>query len=314
MEEEPKPEMDACFGSATDGATSSAEGGVILELDGLVKRYGKKTAVDGIDLEIRRGEIFGLLGPNGAGKSTTLAMAVGLLSPDLGAVHLIDAASGARQSPRLATTRRRIGLAPQSLALYEDLSAQENLRFFAQVQGTPKTEIGHRVEWALEFAGLVDVRFDRVSTFSGGMKRRLNLATAVVHEPALVLLDEPTVGVDPQSRNSIFERVEALREGGSTVVYTTHYMEEAERLCDRIAIIDRGRLIGLDSLESLLREHGGPGVLTVEHENGREEIETDQPLDVLQSLRGQVRVRNFRYEPPNLEDVFLRLTGRELRD
>ena len=312
--------------SATDSATESATGRVeeapsgprdavtVLEVDGLVKRYGSKVAVDRVSFEIRRGEIFGLLGPNGAGKSTTLAVAVGLLSADEGRVSVLDARTGARQDPRRSTTRRRIGMAPQSLALYDELSAQENLRFFARVQGVPKAEVGHRVEWALEFAGLVDVRFDRVSTYSGGMKRRLNLAAAVIHEPELVLLDEPTVGVDPQSRNSIFERVEALRDRGSTIVYTTHYMEEAERLCDRIAIIDRGRLIGLDDLEGLLRAHGGPGLLTVEHDGGREEIETDEPLRVLQGFGGDRRVRTFRYQPPNLEDVFLRLTGRELRD
>lgn len=295
-------------------AVASRTDDVVLEIDRLVKRYGAKVAVDDISFGIRRGEIFGLLGPNGAGKSTTLGMAVGLLTADEGAVRLLDPRTGLAKSPHEPAARRRIGLAPQALALYDDLSAQENLRFFARVQGTPGPEIGQRVEWALEFAGLVDVRFDRVSTYSGGMKRRLNLAVAVIHEPDIVLLDEPTVGVDPQSRNSIFDRVEALRDRGTTVVYTTHYMEEAERLCDRIAIIDRGRLIGLDTLDRLLRAHGGPGVLTVQHDGVREEFETDEPLRLLNQLGGERRVQTFRYQPPNLEDVFLRLTGRELRD
>ncbi len=301
----------------------------ILNVDTLRKSYGDKIAVDGLSFAVQAGEIFGLLGPNGAGKSTTIALCVGLLEPDSGTVRfgnggagrevvaatpISDRSSSLQGLPTDPNTRRRIGVAPQALALYEDLTAQENLQFFGRVHGLSGLGLGRRVEWALELASLVDVRFDRVSTFSGGMKRRLNLAVAVLHEPEIVFLDEPTAGVDPQSRNAIFDRVEALRDAGLTVIYTTHYMEEAQRLCDRIAIVDHGRLLGLDTVPALISSHGGNGRLTVVHEGVEQVLSTNSPVEALNAMGHQHRVETFRYQPPSLEGVFLNLTGRELRD
>ena len=197
----------------------------MLVLAGVRKRYGARAAVDGLSLAVRRGEIFGLLGPNGAGKTTTVGLAIGLLVPDEGTVDVAGLGS-----PREPAVRARIGLAPQALALYETLSGQENVAFFGSLYGLSGLGLDQRVRAAIEFVGLSDRRRDRVSTYSGGMKRRLNLAVALVHDPELLLLDEPTVGVDPQSRNLIFENVRHLRAAGKTIVYTTHYMEEAERL------------------------------------------------------------------------------------
>jgi ABC-2 type transport system ATP-binding protein len=241
----------------------------VLSLTNVRKQYGALVAVDGLTLAAERGEILGLLGPNGAGKSTTVGLAVGLWPPDGGAVA-IDGAG----DPRDPSVRRRIGVAPQSLALYDLLTGDENLRFFGEVYGLAGSRLRERVDWALEFVGLSDRRRDRVATYSGGMKRRLNLASALVHEPDLVLLDEPTVGVDPQSRNQIFENIVELKGLGRTLIYTTHYMEEAERLCDRVAIIDRGRLLALGAVPALLQQH----------------------------------------QSPSLEHMFLHLTGRSLRD
>src|SRR5687767_7182000 len=178
----------------------------MLTLTGLVKRYGSRTAVDGLSLTVGKGEVFGLLGPNGAGKSTTVHLAVGLVAPDAGSIDV-----GGLGSPRQPAVRARIGVAPQSLSLYELLTADENLAFYGRIYGIPPERLAARVTWALEFVGLADRRRDRVDTYSGGMKRRLNLAAAVLHDPDLVLLDEPTVGVDPQSRNAIFDSLLALK-------------------------------------------------------------------------------------------------------
>ncbi|MEM6706997.1 MAG: ABC transporter ATP-binding protein, partial [Acidobacteriota bacterium] len=255
-------------------------------------------------------EVLGLLGPNGAGKTTSIAMAVGLLAPSEGAVELEGG-----QNPLDPETRRRIGVAPQELALYEELTGRENLSFFGRVHGLRSPALEQRVDEVLELVSLVDVAARRVTTYSGGMKRRLNLAAAILHEPDLVLLDEPTVGVDPQSRNAIFEKVEELRDGGTTVVYTTHYMEEAQRLCDRIAIVDRGRLQAVGTTNELIAEHGGPGTLVVNEASPDEQrVETLDPLAALEDERRKRPIRDFRYEPPNLETVFLHLTGRALRD
>jgi ABC-2 type transport system ATP-binding protein len=280
-----------------------------LVLAGLVKRFGALTAVDGLSLEVRRGEILGLLGPNGAGKTTAVHLAVGLLSPDAGTIALAGGGS-----PREAAVRRRLGLAPQSIALYDALSAEENLRFFASVQGLSGRARAARVEWGLEFAALSDRRRDRTGTFSGGMRRRLNLAAALVHDPELVLLDEPTAGVDPQSRNAILERILELRRAGRTVVYTTHYMEEAARLCDRVAIVDHGRVLALDTVDGLLRAHGGDAVLVVRTPGGERRIPTPDPARELTRLVTSERVEEFRLERADLESVFLHLTGRRLRE
>lgn len=282
----------------------------MLSFDNVRKCYGSVVAVERLSLQIHRGEIFGLLGPNGAGKSTTVHLAVGLLEPDSGSVMIEGLGH-----PFEPSVRARVGVAPQALALYEELSGEENLRFLGRMYGLGTRGLGERTERALEFVGLADRRRDRVRSYSGGMKRRLNLAAAVVHDPDLVLLDEPTVGVDPQSRNSIFENILALKERGRTVVYTTHYMEEAERLCDRVAIVDHGRLLALDSVQALIRAHGGERVLVVERADGSEErVRSADPLAELNRIAAAGRVAGFRVERTNLEQVFLNLTGRRLRD
>ncbi len=281
----------------------------MLELDGVCKRYGETVAVDGLSLEVRKGEVLGLLGPNGAGKTTTVHVMVGLLEPDQGTIRL-----GGRGSPSEAAVRRWIGVATQALSLYEDLSGEENLTFFGRIQGLSGARLKERTREALDFVGLEDRRKGPVGTYSGGMKRRLNLAVALVHDPDVLLLDEPTAGVDPQSRNSILEKIHALRDAGKTVVYTTHYMEEAQKLCDRVAILDHGRLLALDSVAGLLDRHGGESRLIAETEGGEVRLETRQPIEALRELDAKVPVRSFRMEGPDLESVFLNLTGRSLRD
>jgi ABC-2 type transport system ATP-binding protein len=240
------------------------------------KSFGKTVAVDALSLSVRKGEVLGLLGPNGAGKSTSVSLAVGLLAPDSGTVTIEGG------NPSDPAVRQRIGVAPQALAIYELLSGEENLRFFGRVYGLSGAALDARVAWCLDFVGLTDRRKDWAGAYSGGMKRRLNLAAALVHDPDLLLLDEPTVGVDPQSRNSIFESIEALQREGRTVIYTTHYMEEAARLCDRIAIVDHGTLLALGTVDDLIAAHGGEATVVV--------------------------------QGPTLEKVFLNLTGRSLRD
>ncbi len=286
----------------------------MLELHGLRKRFGGHLALDGVSLRLEAGEVFGLLGPNGAGKSTLCAISVGLIEADEGMVQI-----GAHGSPRDPAVRRHIGFAPQSLAIYTELSGRENLEFFAAAYGLHGAALHERVAWALKFAGLEDRRDSLARTYSGGMARRLNLAAALVHDPQLVLLDEPTVGVDPQSRNALLENIEGLRDRGVTVLYTTHYMEEAERLCDRVAILDAGRLLALDTTAALLRTHAGPTRLCVEVPGeGPRSIETKTPAETLAALTAELgpgrTPTQFHVERPSLERVFLNLTGRSLRD
>lgn len=296
----------------------------MLRATDLVKTYGAIKAVQGVSFEIEAGESFALLGPNGAGKSTTLHMLVGALTPDGGQVRL----DGDRD-PAVPETRRLIGIAPQDLAIYEELSAEENLAFFGRIYGLSGKHLARRVEWGLELAGLGERRKDRAETFSGGMKRRLNLACAVLHEPRVLLCDEPTVGVDPQSRNHIFESIEALRAEGCTLLYTTHYMEEAERLCERVAIMDHGKLLAIDSVDALIEEYGGAAIVEAELsepppadlelpgtlEGTSLRVETDEPLAIVQALGAKgIDIRRLRIDRPDLERVFLHLTGRSLRD
>jgi ABC-2 type transport system ATP-binding protein len=281
----------------------------VLRLEAVHKRYGDVLAVDGLDLEVRAGEILGLLGPNGAGKTTTVAIAPGLLMPDAGRVDVAGLGSPARPE-----ARRRLGVAPQALALYETLTGAENLAFFGSLHGLSGRDLDERVGGALAFVGLSERGGARVATYSGGMKRRLNLAAALVHDPLLVLLDEPTAGVDPQSRNLVFENVLELRHRGRAILYTTHYMEEAARLCDRVAIVDRGRLLAEGTVEDLVARHGGKVVLVAETVSGEVRLETDDPLAELQRLAARERVSSFRVERFTLEQVFLQLTGRTLRD
>ena len=281
----------------------------MLTLHNVTKRYGRTVAVDHLTLDVRRGEVFGLLGPNGAGKTTTVSMAVGLLRPDSGDVRIGD--FGAPTSPAV---RNRIGVAPQSVAVYDDLTGAENLLFFGRIYGLAGDTLNEAVDRALAFVGLSDRRGDRASTYSGGMKRRLNLAAAVLHDPELVLLDEPTVGVDPQSRNAIFDNIAALRERARTIVYTTHYMEEAARLCDRVAIVDRGRVLACDTVPNLIRQHGGAPVLVAEVDGAEQRLAASNPLGELNRLAAGGTLGAFHVERPTLEQVFLHLTGRQLRD
>lgn len=282
---------------------------VMVRIEGLVKRFGSLTAVDGVSLEIAAGEVFGLLGPNGAGKSTTINTIMGLLTPDEGSVALPGGGS-----PRDPEARRSVGLAPQTLSLYADLTGRENLELFATLHGVRGPAHRQRVAALLEFVDLADRAGDRVKAYSGGMKRRLNLAAAIVHDPPVVLLDEPTAGVDPQSRNRLFELVEDLRGQGKAVVYTTHYMEEAQRLCDRVAIIDRGRVLALDTVDGLIRAHGGASVVVVERAGAEERIETSDPLAEVREILARGDATGLRIDRAGLEAVFLSLTGRSMRD
>jgi ABC-2 type transport system ATP-binding protein len=281
----------------------------MLTLTHVRKRYGTLTAVDDLSLTVRRGEVLGLLGPNGAGKSTTVSLAVGLLTPDEGEVVLEGLGS-----PSAARVRARMGVAPQALAVYDLLTGEENLRFFGEVYGLSGAALTRRVSECLAFVGLSERARDRAGNYSGGMKRRLNLAAALVHQPEVLLLDEPTVGVDPQSRNAIFDNIESLNRDGLTVIYTTHYMEEAERLCDRIAIIDAGRLLALGTLDELLAAHGGAPTLVAVTAAGETRIHTSDPLAELNRIAASTPVLTFHVERPTLEQVFLHLTGRTLRD
>lgn len=287
----------------------------MLTLEGVRKAYGERVALDGVSLELQRGEVFGLLGPNGAGKSTLCAIAVGLLEPDEGRVAI-----GEHGSPRAPSVRARIGFAPQSLAIYGELSGAENLRFFAAIYGLSGARLDERVDSALRFVSLGDRRDDRAKTYSGGMARRLNLAAALVHEPELLLLDEPTVGVDPQSRNSLLDNIEALRARGMTVLYTTHYMEEAARLCDRVAIVDHGKVLAVDTTAGLLDAHASAPRLIVDVPGEQRprtiEIATETPTAALAQLEAELGrpLERFHVERPSLEAVFLNLTGRSLRD
>ena len=311
----------------------------IVVLSELQKRYARSSepAVNGVSLAVRESSFFGLLGPNGAGKTTLLSMVCGLLAPTAGSIVIAghDAQREARQ------TRRLLGLVPQDLALYETLSAGENLAFFGSMQGLKAARLRERVGACLEATGLVDHATRRVAHFSGGLKRRLNLAVGLLHEPRILVLDEPTVGVDPQSRNHVFEVLKELHRGGMTVLYTTHYMEEAEELCEDIAILDHGRVIARGSPDDLLGQHPGTevelqleaapdadsvsaletleGVRAVQVEGRRVTLETGSPQEVLGRALDLLRprdlpVRAVRSGDSSLEDVFLRLTGKSLRD
>ena len=291
---------------ATQGIDMNDAGAIWF--DNVGKRYGDRQALSGLNLDVRRGEVFGLLGPNGAGKTTTMHIAVGLIAADQGSVRVLGG------DPRDASLRQRFGIAPQKLSLYEELTGRENLAFFARSFGLRGAHLKQRVDAALAFVALQDRQQDRVVGYSGGMQRRLNIAAAIVHEPELVLLDEPTVGVDPQSRNAIFDNVLALKQAGHTVVYTTHYMEEAERLCDRIAIVDQGRVLALDTLDGLVRQHGGDAQLSIERAGRTEYLHGDDPVQVLGKALAEGPVDSFQLRRPSLEQVFLKLTGRQLRD
>ena len=322
----------------------------MLFAQGLHKAYASRSVVQDVSLTLAPGQIVGLLGPNGAGKSTTVAMLCGLLAPDAGQVRIHGGASsgsggrsgGGGVDPTSAEGKRRIGLVPQELSLIDELSAARNLALFGALYGLSGKHLQARVAQALGSVGLAERAADKPSTFSGGMKRRLNIACALVHDPDILLLDEPTVGIDPQSRNAIFEQLLALRDAGKALLYTTHYMEEAQRLCDQIVVMDHGRVVAADTLDGLLRRLPAAQLLQAEVEGqvdcaalasaigagpvsqaGRQlSVGLPGPGD----LGGQIgpvlawlaahghAVRHLDTAQANLEDVFLALTGRQLRD
>ena len=305
----------------------------VLRCHELRKHYGERRAVDGVSFGVGAGECYGLLGPNGAGKTTTISMLCGLVVPDGGTVTVDGHAGGTLEA------KAAVGYVPQDLALYPDLSAVENLTFFGQLYGLSGQGLAQRVAETLELVGLADRGKDRVGTYSGGMKRRANMAAGLLHRPRLLVLDEPTVGVDPQSRNAILETVAHL---GIAVLYTTHYMEEAARLCDRIGIIDDGHLVAEGTAAELIAAHGGldkvhlscegpelgelaQACLELDHVHdvhqvdGVLELTTERgpavlPAVVTTATRHGVALTGVEVRSPNLEDVFLSLTGKELRD
>jgi ABC-2 type transport system ATP-binding protein len=307
----------------------------ILEVDAVRKSYGPLEALKGVSFQVDVGDMFGLLGPNGAGKTTLLSIISTLLEPSSGAVRLL----GERITPDARDLRRNIGIVPQELAVYADLTARENLSFFGELYDVRGQALRERVTEVLRAIGLEDRADERVATFSGGMKRRLNLGAALVHRPRLLLLDEPTTGVDPQSRNHIFEGVRRLNAEGVTVVYTSHYMEEVQVLCRRVGIIDLGLLKACDSLTHLLQELQSairlrvpavtpalrerikqlPDAALRERADDTMEIECRDVKATLPRLMAvltdlQVSLVSLETEEPNLERVFLHLTGKALRD
>ncbi len=307
----------------------------MLEVRNLRKDYGAIPALAGISFTVGTGALFGLLGPNGAGKTTLMSIVSGLLDPTGGQIFLAD-----KEFQRHDRSMRRlIGIVPQDLAIYLELTARENLRFFGQLYGLGGSELEVRVERILSAIALLDRADQRVGTFSGGMKRRLNLGASLVHEPKILLLDEPTTGVDPQSRNHIFEEVRRLNNAGLTILYTSHYMEEVQALCPRVGIIDHGRLIACDNVANLLgqlpsrlrlsvrtfpekaraRLQTLEGVRVLTPDEQTVEIECRDVKRVLVQLvpilsEEQVELTGLETEEPNLERVFLHLTGRALRD
>ncbi|MCP5093387.1 MAG: ATP-binding cassette domain-containing protein [Gammaproteobacteria bacterium] len=311
----------------------------MLTVDKLIKQYGDLTAVDNVSFEASKGTIFGLLGPNGAGKSTTINCISGLLSPTSGHVSV----AGADIVKDGKKAKRSLGVVPQELALYDDLPAIENLKYWGKAYGLRGSALDTRVQAVLDHIGLADRAKDLPKTFSGGMKRRLNFGCGIVHRPGVLLLDEPTVGVDPQSRQRLFEMVEAERDAGACVLYTTHYMEEAERLCDSLAIIDHGKLIAQGSVAELKAKLGArdvlqlngefpgtavraaladrgigdlevisqeDGVLTLTMSSASQHLPTI--FETITSAGGSVAETSLR--SPNLETLFLLLTGKELRE
>ncbi len=311
----------------------------ILQVQNLVKKYGDFTAVKGVSFDIQQGEIFSLLGPNGAGKTTTISMLSTLYDPTGGDATI--AGHSIRKDPM--AVRRVIGVVPQDLALYEDLTARENLEFWGQMYNLGGKALASRIDEVLEQIGLTERAKDRVRAFSGGMKRRVNIGVGLLHKPQLLFMDEPTVGIDPQSRRAILDTVKDLNARGMTVLYTTHYMEEAAELSDRVGIIDHGELIALGTQKELTQQVGQTetlllhigenddpaalaqfltgleGVLQAQATDHEVSIITPEAEDVLAAVVGAanergIKIRSIDIREPNLEAVFLHLTGRALRD
>jgi ABC-2 type transport system ATP-binding protein len=308
----------------------------MIRVEALHKNYGSLRAVDGISFEVAEGELFGFLGPNGAGKTTTLSMISGLLKPDQGQVSVNDI--DVWRSPKEA--KRILGLVPQDLALYEPLTARENIMFWGSLYHVPKAQLKISMDLWLDRVGLSDRAREPVSKFSGGMKRRLNLAIGLVHNPKVVLLDEPTVGIDPQARNNILDIIRDIAREGTTILFTTHHLEEVESLCDRIAIMDHGTILQTGSVAELAQVVGDSDIVTLRGAVGAERLKTLLRQDkvtvlsageqsatlslhrdginlatLLQRLgEGGVDITNVSIQKPSLESVFLKLTGRKLRD
>ncbi len=308
----------------------------LLNVRGLSKAFGTVRAVDGVSFEVRAGEIYGLLGPNGAGKTTTISMLSGLLKPDAGEIFIEGAPFWS--APQKA--KRIMGVVPQEVAIYEELSGRENLEFWGRMAGLSAAEARERAGELLLALSLTDRGSDPVRNYSGGMKRRINLGCALLHRPRLLLLDEPTVGIDPQARANILDFIRQLQSAGTAILYTTHYLEEAETLCSRIGIIDHGRLLAEGTLSQLQERLGGDRVFVLEgdfnqaapenwdgfqqrfHVIQKSErqlsvaaIGARDPADCLKELLNlPVRVENVMLKRPSLNDVFLQLTGRDLRE
>jgi ABC-2 type transport system ATP-binding protein len=309
----------------------------LVEAENLHKRFGDINAVDGVSLHIEAGETYGLLGPNGAGKTTTINILTGLLEPDEGTVTV----AGTPIRPGSTAGKSAIGLVPQDIAIYPDLTGEENLRFFASLYGLPRAQTKARIDEILEVIGLADRRKDRTNKYSGGMKRRLNIGIGLLNRPELLVLDEPTVGVDPQSRNAILESVESLSGEGMAVLYTTHYMEEAERLCDRVGIIDSGKVIAEGTTQQLVARIGEREQVRIEVSGQLDgTVDRVRALDgvsdasveehaivvlaedasrllptIIEQLTGDgVEIGSIEVTRPDLEAVFLHLTGKALRE
>jgi ABC-2 type transport system ATP-binding protein len=309
----------------------------VLDVDGLTKYFGDLLAVDDVSFTINEGETYGLLGPNGAGKTTTISMVAGLLQRDAGDAHV----DGEEMNTTTVKTKALIGLVPQDLAIYPDLTGRENLVFFGRLYGLGGDDLNSRVDDVLDVIGLTDRAGDRAKEYSGGMQRRLNIGIGLLHRPRLLILDEPTVGVDPQSRNAILESVERLAAEGMAVLYTTHYMEEAERLCDRVGIIDEGRIQAEGTRRELVSLVGGQDRIRLTaigsldrasaaisdldsvqaasvHDGGIDIGVTDGsaalPAILAAAADRGAHVTSVDLSEPDLETVFLHLTGKALRD
>lgn len=309
----------------------------LIKIENLVKKYDKNTAVNGISFEINKGEVFGLLGPNGAGKSTTISMLSGLLKPTDGKI-LIDGKDTSKY-PMLA--KKAIGLVPQDIALYPTLTAKENLYFWGRMYNLSGKLLKERVSEVLEIAGLEDRKNETIKSYSGGMKRRINIAAALLHHPQILIMDEPTVGIDPQSRNHILESVKKLNSEGMTIIYTSHYMEEIEYLCTRIGIVDHGKLIAMGTKDELKKSvikqnkieielsqisssvlekaRKIPGIKSLDVNDSKMIINSSSSKNILSILldlfsKMNVKILSIKIDEPNLESVFLNLTGRALRD
>ena len=308
----------------------------MIRVKDLQKSYGSLRAVDGISFEVPEGQMLGFLGPNGAGKTTTLSMISGLLKPDRGQVSIgeIDVWHSPKEAKRI------LGLVPQDLALYEELTARENLMFWGSLFHLPRSELKANIEVWLERVGLKDRAKEAVSKFSGGMKRRLNLAIGLVHNPKVVLLDEPTVGIDPQARKNILDIIREIVKEGSTILFTTHHLEEAEALCDRIAIIDHGKILETGSVEELAKVVGDGDIVSINGSFTAVQLKTileNESVNILNAAEhtatmslshgglniaallqkfseAGIEITDISMQKPSLESVFLKLTGRELRD